>query len=375
MIISTLTKMRRKISFFYIFGQILPTFLIGIFVFIFIILMFQFLKLTEFILIHHVDIQRVLELLMNISIGFLPIILPMSLLFSVLLTYSRMSSDSEIVAFKALGYSPAFVSSPAIVFSVLVCLVSAQTLFELGPRARLKVDSILSQIGNQKIISAIQEGTFSESFFNLVLYTNQIDKDKNTLNDLFIYDRRNDKNPVAIIAKTGEISTESNIENQSAKILLKNGNIYKLGDISNTKVKFDTYSLNISSPVVTRKSEKDADAFTLGQIQSLLDDTSLNQAQRIEFVAEYHGRWAIAVSCLLFGFLGSAIGSQTNRRSNASSGFILSVICIISYWILFVVANTLSKKMLAPPYVLIWIPNMIFLCVTLLTWRRHLTNS
>ncbi len=367
--------MKKKITFLYIFGQILPTFLIGIVVFIFIILMFQFLKLTEFILVHNVAIGSILELLMNISIGFLPIILPMSLLFSVLLTYSRLSTDSEIVAFKALGYSPYYLASPAIFFSIFICLLSSQTLFELGPRARLKVDTLLGRIGNQKIISTIQEGTFSESFFNLVLYTNQIDKEEKILRDLFIYDKRNSNNPIAIVAKTGEITTTSNTTSQSAAIVLKQGNIYKLGDASHTKVKFDTYSLVISSPVVTRKNEKDADSFTLQQISTLLSDSSLSPSQQIEFSSEYHGRWAIAMSCLLFGFLGSSVGSSTNRRSNASSGFILSVICIISYWILFVVANTLSKKMFAPPFVLIWAPNVLFSLVTIYAWRRHLTSS
>jgi lipopolysaccharide export system permease protein len=366
--------MNKKITFLYIFGQILPTFLIGIVVFVFIMSMFQFLKLTEFILVHNVSINIALEVLMNMTIGFLPIILPMSLLFSVLLTYSRLSSDSEIVAFKALGYSPQYIASPAILFSFFICVISSQTLFELGPRARLKVDTLIGQIGNQKIISTIQEGTFSESFFNLVLYTNQIDKEEKTLHDLFIYDKRNSDNPIAIVAKTGEITTSSNTENQSAEILLRQGNIYKFGDVSHTKVKFDTYSLVISSPVLSRKNEKDADSFTLSQISELLKDSALSPAQKIEFSSEYHGRWAIAISCLLFGFLGASVGSTTNRRSNASSGFILSVICIISYWILFVVANTLSKKMLAPPFVLIWTPNVLFLIVTIYMWRKHLTT-
>jgi lipopolysaccharide export system permease protein len=374
-IASSTDSMRKNISFLYILGQILPTFLLGIVVFVFILLMFQFLKITDIILVHNVQITKVLELLLNISIGFLPIILPMSLLFAVLLTYSRLSADSEIVAFKALGYSPMVLAAPAIFFSLVISLVSAQTLFELGPRARLKVDSLLGQIGNQKIISTIQEGTFSENFFDLVLYTNLIDKDKKKLYDLFIYDKRNKKNPVAIIAKEGEIFTESNTENQSAEILLTNGNIYRLGEASHTKVKFATYSLNISSPVISRKSEKDADAFTLNQIDDLLKDTGLSETQRIEFSSEYHGRWAIAISCLLFGFLGASVGSQTNRRSSSSSGFILSVICIISYWILYVVATTLSKKMIAPPFVLIWIPNTIFLFVTIWAWRRHLQES
>lgn len=363
--------MRKNISFIYILSQILPTFLLGITVFIFIILMFQFLKLTEFILIHNVEIHRVLQLLLNISVGFLPIILPMSLLFSVLLTYSRLSSDSEIVAFRALGYSHWTLALPGIVFSFIISLISAQNLFEMGPRARLRVDSLLSQIGNQKIISTIQEGTFSESFFDLVLYTNQIDKEKKVLYDLFIYDRRNKKSPVAIIAKQGEIFTESNTENQSAKIILKDGNIYKLDEASHTKVKFDTYRLDISSPVSVINTEKDTDALTLSQLAFLLKNKELTDKQHVEFSSEYQGRWAIATSCLLFGFLGAALGSQTNRRSSASSGFMISVICIISYWVLYVVATTLAKKMLAPPPVLIWIPNALFLAFTVWSWRKH----
>lgn len=367
--------MNKKISFIYILGQILPTFLVGIFVFIFIILMFQFLKLTELILRHNVELQTIGLLLINISVGFLPIILPMSLLFAILLTYSRLSSDSEMVAFRALGYSPYYLASPAIFFSIFVCLLSAQTLFEFGPRARQQVDSTVTQIGNQQIISAIQEGTFTESFFNLVLYTNQIDKEHKTLHDLFIYDKRNEKNPIAIVAKVGEISTLSKDGQQSAHIMLRNGNIYKLTDKSHTKVKFDTYDLTISSPVSMRKSAKDADVFTLQQINSLLNESTLNEKQRIDFLSEYHGRWVIAVSCLLFGFLGSSLGSQTNRRSSASSGFIISVICIISYWVFFVIANTLAKKQVASPALLIWMPNMIFAVATLFIWGRHIKEA
>src|SRR5687767_13645494 len=110
--------MRRKTIFLYILGQIIPTFIIGIFVFIFIILMFRFLRLTETILVHNVGLETVAELMINLTIGFLPIVLPMSLLFSVLLTYARLSADSEMVAFKALGYSPFYLSLPAIIFSV-----------------------------------------------------------------------------------------------------------------------------------------------------------------------------------------------------------------------------------------------------------------
>lgn len=362
----------KKISFFYILGQIIPTFLLGIVIFLFILLMFQFLKLTEFILIHNVSIQHILILLINMTMSFLPIILPMSLLFSILLTYSRLSADSEMVAFRSLGYSPWALSIPAIFFSMIVSVLSAQTLFNLGPMARLNFDAMISNIGNQKVMSTINEGTFSESFFDLVLYTNTIDKEKNIMRDLFIYDKRNPKNPIAIVAKEGQVKTVHDNLNQAATIVLTDGDMYKLGSQSHTKVKFATYSLSISSPVHDASDDdQDADTFTLGQLRQIVKEQKYPAADIREFSAEFHRRIAIAASCLLFGFLGSALGSQTNRRSSASSGFIVSVICIITYWVLYVLCNNLAQKTSMEPSIALWIPNSIFLLLTIWAWRKQ----
>jgi len=362
---------QKRTVFYYILGQIIPTFILGIVVFVFIILMFQFLKLTELILAHNVGVDKVLQLLLDLSIGFLPIILPMSLLFAVLLTYSRFSTDSEIVALKALGYSPLYLALPSIAFSVVVSFVSAQTLFNLGPIARMNFDQLLTAIGNQQVMSSIEEGTFSESFFDLVLYTNQIDKQQNLMRDLFIYDKRNPRSPIAIVAKEGRISTNANIESQSASILLTNGNMYKLGSDSHTKVRFDTYNLNISSPTRKNTDEKDADNYTLSELQALMGKEDITPQKKAVFTAEFHGRLAIAISCLLFGFLGSALGSRTNRRSSASSGFVVSVICIIAYWMLYVVATNMASKMIINPSLGLWIPNIVFLIITIWAWRHQ----
>lgn len=362
--------MHKKTVFFYILGQIIPTFLLGIFVFIFILLLFRFLKLTEFILIYNVSPLNVVQLLVNLSVGFLPIILPMSLLFSILLTYSRLSADSEMVALRALGYAPSTISLPAILFSFVVFLISIQTVFFLGPLAQTKFEEMLNSIGSQKVMSSISEGTFSESFFDLVLYTNEIDKEKNLLKDLFVYDRRNPKNPLAIVAHEGRISSNVTSGNQIAEIVLSDGFMYKLDNTSHMKIKFENYTLKISSTISTAVKERGTDTMTFSELQQNLA-SSTTPERTAALTSEYHGRLAIATSCLLFGFLGSALGSGANRRSSASSGFIVSVICIIAYWILYVAMSNVGKKMILPPDIALWIPNALFLLFTIFMWRKH----
>src|SRR5438045_1349639 len=97
----------------YIFFEMIPSLILGVMVFIFILLMAQALRYTEFVLIHGVGIGVVGQIIMYLSISFLPALLPMSLLFAVIMTYGRLSNDSEIVALKASGMSMLTITAPA----------------------------------------------------------------------------------------------------------------------------------------------------------------------------------------------------------------------------------------------------------------------
>src|ERR1017187_2009210 len=104
----------------YIFFEMLPSFILGNIIFIFILLMSQVLRLSDFIIIHGGSFKVVMQLVTYMTISFLPACLPISLLFSVLLTYGKMSSDSEIVAFKSLGLHMGYLLAPAVSLSVIV---------------------------------------------------------------------------------------------------------------------------------------------------------------------------------------------------------------------------------------------------------------
>ena len=128
----------------------LPSFLMGAVVFIFILLMFQAIRLTEFVLAHGVNFTTILQIMTYLTVGFLPIILPMSLLFSVLLTYGRLSNDSEIVSLKSIGISDKTLYSPAILLAALTCIVSAQTAFYLAPWGNRQFEVLVSRMSQVK---------------------------------------------------------------------------------------------------------------------------------------------------------------------------------------------------------------------------------
>src|ERR1700722_9180435 len=195
--------LRAKTALRYIFFEMLPGFFMGVIVFVSIMLLFQALRLTEFILIHGVKVETILRMMMYVSISMLPVILPMSLLFSVLLTYTRLSQDSEIVALKSVGLSMRELAFPALLLAVVGCILSAETSFFLGPWGNRQFEVLIHDLSRQKMGASIKEGVFSEGFFDLVVYANKVDSKIGKLQDVFIYDERDPKAPVTIIAREG----------------------------------------------------------------------------------------------------------------------------------------------------------------------------
>lgn len=368
----------------YIFFEIIPSLILGVLVFIFILLMAQALRYTEFVLIHGVGIGVVGQIIMYLSISFLPALLPMSLLFAVIMTYGRLSNDSEIIAFKACGMSMVPIAFPAFLLSALVTLISAQTSFHLAPWGNRQFEILISKVGSTKASVAIREGTFSEGFFDKVVYANQVSPDTGELKSVFIYDETQGDLPLTIIAKKGQIIQDPKVPN-SVLIRLFNGDIHRKGE-THTKIQFDSYDIKITNPVHFDIREKSPQSMTIEEISEnlrtkkvmtsaedqLLKEnkaspeqkealkSKLSPEQALMLKVEYHKRWAISLVCLIFGLLGVALGTNTNRRNQKANGLVLSLGVVVTYWILYISGEGFARSGQLPPAVAIWIPNVLF---------------
>ncbi|MGE0527588.1 MAG: LPS export ABC transporter permease LptF [Bdellovibrionales bacterium] len=342
----------------------------GVLVFISILLMFQALRLTEFVLVHDVNLTTVGQIAAYLSVSFLPIILPMSLLFSVLLTYNRLSNDSEIVALKSLGLSMGQLAVPAIILSLAATLMSAQTSFYLGPWGNRKFEVLFHDLGRQKVGATLKEGIFSEGFYDLVVYANHVDSKAGLMRDVFIYDERDPKAPITIIAKSGHIIQEKRDTGQSALLRLSNGNIHRTHQSTYTKVDFTSYDINLFNPFEMSEKKKSPPSLTLDELSSELKKTDLDPKQKRKLEVEYHRRWSLSGACLIFALLGVGLGTVTNRRASRGGGFVLCLAVLISYWVLYVVADSVARNNWVHAGVALWTVNAIFFLLALRTLKR-----
>lgn len=356
--------------FNYILFEIVPSFFIGLLVFVGIILMFQILRLTDFAITHGLSLATLCEVIAYVVISMVPALLPMSLLFSILTSYSRLSQDSEIIAMKASGISMWGIISPSILFGLLVALASAQTSFQIAPWGNRQFEVLYSKLAHTKPAASIKSGTFSEGFFDLVVYTNKVDTESGMLNDVFIYDERDSNSPLTIIAKSGKLIPDPLFPGNSVLLRLENGDIHRRTN-THTKIHFGEYDIRLFDPIESVEREKSPQSLTLSDLNESLQSQKLPDDEKRTILTEFHKRWAIAVGCFIFALIGVALGTATNKRNQKAGGLIWCVLIIIAYWVSYVSCEGLSREGKLPALIAMWIPNFTFAIITLRLFKKN----
>lgn len=343
----------------YVLFEMLPSFILGLCIFIAIILMFQVLRLTEFTIAHGVSLTVIAEVIFYICISLLPALFPMSLLFSVLLTYGRLSQDSEIIAMKSAGLSSSSIITPAVILGLLIGAISAQTSFYVAPWGNRQFEVLFTQLGHTKAAIAVKEGTFSEGFFDLVVYANKVDSKTGELTDVFIYDEKQGEVPLTIVAKRGHLVPDPSAPGHNVLLRLEDGDIHRKTE-NHTKIKFQSYDVRLIEPLRIEEKEKTPPSLTIEDLLEELNKKDLKNEDLWIYSTEFHKRMAIAMLCLVFCFVGLGLGINTNKRQQKSNTMFICVAVIISYWVISLFLENLSRHGQMNAVLAMWTPNILF---------------
>jgi lipopolysaccharide export system permease protein len=358
-------------TFRYLFFELLPSFIMGNMVFIFIVLMFQGLKFAEFALIHGIGGRTLLEILFYMTISLLPAILPMSLLFSVVLTFGRLSGDSEIVALKASGLSLTQMMIPVLILGAMTSFASAQLAFDIAPWGNRKFEVLISQLSNTKAAINLKEGTFMEGFFDMVVYASKVHPESGELDHVFIYDERQNP-PITIIAKKGFMSQNAQVTGQQVQLELREGDIHRKTG-THTKINFGKFFISLNENYRIKEKDKTLQSMTLDELRTAFKDQQAEPKVLRSYEVEYHRRIAISFACVIFALLGSGLGINTQKRSGRGSGLVVALSVIVVYWVLFVSFESAARASKHPAYFFLWLPNVFFLIATFRTLKKQST--
>lgn len=347
----------------FVFKEIVPLFVLGTVIFLFILLMFQAIRLSEFLLVHQVGLIEVLRISAYLLLSFLPIAVPIAFLFSILMGVSRVQSEGEVLALQASGISLPTIYQPILALSILVTGLCAYWSLYTVPKGNRAFELLITRVGSERVIASMKPGVFQDGFFGLVILAESITPLKNELRKVFIYDQREEEHPVAITAKAG-ILRPAQKEEEVLTLRLSDGSILlNQTDPEGPQktIQFDVYDINLDVGS-SGKGWRDYSppSYNLTQLKQRLKETEKDLPIHRQLLVELHRRFSLSFACIVFSALGFSIG-LISQRGIRSTAIILCLLLGTIYWLSYVASSSYALTGRAAPWIGVWAPNVVFL--------------
>lgn len=236
--------------------------------------------------------------------------LPLSAFAASIYVTNRMTSESEMVAVQATGYSSFRIARPVLYFGLIVMvLMSALTHF-LMPLSTARLDERRVEISQNMTARLLTEGKFIDPIDGVTFYIREISTE-GELRDIFLSDNRNADSQVTYTADTAYLVKTDD----AAQLVMINGLAQTLNTRTNrlftTTFKDFAYNIGGFFQVTAREGRRAAE---LSTTELLRADAAL-QAETGEsygqLIARAHDRFAqsfMSVVAALLGFATLMVG-------------------------------------------------------------------
>jgi len=306
--------------------------------------------------------------------GFLVLSFPMSVLLSTLLTYGKLSSNSELLALRSLGIKTSRFIVPALIVSIIMTGLTFFFNNSLVPYSnKLAEISIRDGLGKSTTIETGND-VFFPGYGSLIDPKTNKPSEKNTyLTQIFfsrVVKNKIMKNVTLLdfsrIGSKQVLSAESaSFDKDNSRWIFQNGKIvYFSADAQTSIVNFSTYFYPLGDgPLKVSEIQKDANDMTVAEAIAAKNiyENSGNIKEARKMKVRIQEKFTLPCACLVFGLIGSSLGSKSNLRSSRSQGFGLSVILILIYYIMSFLFSSLGVKGLLTPIFAAWLPVFISL--------------
>jgi len=307
--------------------------------------------------------------------SFLVLSFPMAVLLSTLLAYGKLSSNSELLALKSLGIKTSRIISPAIALSIFMTGLTFYFNDNLVPTSnKLAETTLRAGIGSSFAEEKARENImFSRYGSKISASTKKPTLSNSKLTHIFYaqwYENKIMKNVTVLDFSREDFqkilkANYARFDKKNSSWIFSEGSIVSIdpnGQTTNIQFKEYIYPF-IEGPIELAKVPKDANDMTLKealQAEKIYKNTgNLKEIRRIQ--VRIQEKFTLPCACLVFGLIGSSLGSKSNLRSSKSQGFGLSVILILIYYVMSFVFSSFGVKGLLAPIFAAWLPVLISL--------------
>ncbi len=382
-----------KILWRYILREALSFFFINLLIFTGILFTVRLLKLTSLIVNKGVSLGQVSVVFLSLIPTFMEIAVPLAALLGAMLTFARLSGDSEIIVIRASGISLSQLIRPVLTFGIFAAALGLFVSHQLKPWGFQRLSQTLFEIARTKSTAGLEPGVFNE-LGEITLYAEEVDPKSGRIKNVLIDDRSQGGEPRVITAKRGKILP--NPEELTITFHLEEGEIHEESEGKYVLTRFITNDLVTDADKLHggEKEKKDRRVRELswqeleGEKLRELDtfqeeDFSIEEASEAQqirqrkVIFEQQSRFALPVACLLLALIGMSLGIQsprTQRTWGAGLSVLIGVLVFLGYFALYTLSKALSEEGVISSYIVAWMPNLITLLIAIFFIRQMATE-
>ncbi len=347
--------MRRLIDR-YILSELRGPFLFGIAVFTIALVAGRILDLSRLMVDNGAPLIGVAKILVLGLPGIAAMSFPMAMLVATLLSFGRLSADSEIIAMQAGGISLIRCLGPVIAMATIVSLAGIFLNETVVPMANSLSEAIVISFSEGKELKSkarnvlLQERGEKSS---RIISADTFDAARKEMQGVSILEKDAGGRPIALTYARKAVWSGRmwNLVNGFSQRMNAEGRTYK--------IEFKRQCLLLSNTpehlLQRRKRPEDMSAGEIRQLVAILAREGENTAP---LMTQLHMKFAVPFASFIFALIGVPLGLKPHR-SSSSMGVGLSLVIIFIYYVLMTLGLRLGQSGNMPPWMAAWMANGI----------------
>ncbi len=320
-------------------GAVLVT--VGLTAFVWLVLSLRF---VELIVNRGVSITGFLHLTSLMIPDILTFILPLSLFISVLLVFSKMIGDRELVVMRTTGMSQGMLAAPAIVLALLAMMVGYGLNLYLLPKSYQQFRELQWQMRFSYSHVLLREGAFNALSRHITVYVRERTPN-GQLAGILVHSTENPEYPETLMAERGALV----VTDGGPRVIMFNGSRHQVDRVKNrmSVLYFDRYAVDLeTSQQQDSVRYREPREHMVGDLLGADANPAVDERDRGRFLVEGHKRlvsplWA---PCFVMIGLGCLISGGITRRSQTRR-IILAVSLVVALQAVFMgLENAAAKR-------------------------------
>ena len=366
----------------YVFGSFLSSFVLAFLVLSFVLTIGLLVQIVGYIM-DGVPMSLVGEFCLVSLPETLQWSMPLALLVSSVLVFSRLSADSEISAMRACGIHISSVMKWPVLFAVCCTLLGFWVNNEVVPRGHEVRRTLKTKVSVKTGLSVLEPGRVIDDFPKVKMYFGR--KEGNWVYDLVVLDYSNPKVDRMITADKALVTQDGSdisfelyhmtvdpVDEKHLTMARANRFVYTMKDVVRNS-EYNRRPKDYRFFEMLRFIRAQSEFVRRMPRESKADKMRLDMAQRdlsglkVEFVK----RFVFAMASICFVLVGIPLGIRSQRKES-TVGMAISLAVSLGYYVVVILMLSAEEMYWIYPEFLIWLPVAACGVLAARQVRRHL---